>query len=305
MKLKPLTLIILTNLAVLLGLVFFAPQLMVSPGKLTDAHGALAKDCFACHSPFVGATADKCTVCHKVADIGLKTTQGVAIDKEHKAVAFHQHLTEADCIACHSEHRGVQPFRPVGRFSHELLQPAVQQQCEGCHRKPGDALHRKISDACGQCHTPERWKPATFDHERYFRLLLEPTQQRECDGCHRKPDDGLHQQISGNCGQCHSQERWKPATFDHDRYFRFDRHHTTECITCHVNNDYGSYTCYGCHEHSRSGIRAEHQEEGIYDYENCVDCHRSGDEDEAEYRMRSGRSGGEGSRAWRRERDDD
>jgi len=73
-----------------------------------------------------------------------------------------------------------------------------------------------------------------------------------------------------------------PATFEHEKYFRFDRHHDTECITCHVNNDYGNYTCYGCHEHSRSKIRGEHVEEGIYDYENCVDCHRSGDEDEAE-----------------------
>lgn len=50
-----------------------------------------------------------------------------------------------------------------------------------------------------------------------------------------------------------------------------------------MNNDYTSYTCYGCHEHSRSNIKEEHVEEGIYEYENCVECHLSGDEDEAEY----------------------
>jgi hypothetical protein len=77
-----------------------------------------------------------------------------------------------------------------------------------------------------------------------------------------------------------------PATFDHERYFRFDSDHTTECVTCHVDDDYDRYTCYGCHAHSRSGIREEHIEEGIYDYENCVECHRSGDEDEAERRWR-------------------
>ena len=32
-------------------------------------------------------------------------------------------------------------------------------------------------------------------------------------------------------------------------------------------------------------------EEGIYDYENCVECHRSGDEDEAERIWRSKRFG--------------
>ena len=47
------------------------------------------------------------------------------------------------------------------------------------------------------------------------------------------------------------------------------------------------YTCYGCHEHSRSKIREEHVEEGIRDYENCVEGHRSGDEDEAKRIWRS------------------
>ena len=37
------------------------------------------------------------------------------------------------------------------------------------------------------------------------------------------------------------------------------------CVTCHVDNDYSNYTCYGCHEHSRSKIREEHVEEGIHD----------------------------------------
>ena len=93
----------------------------------------------------------------------------------------------------------------------------------------------------------------------------------------------------------HTQEAWLPATFEHEKYFRFDRHHDTDCATCHVNNDYGSYTCYGCHEHSRSKIRAEHVEEGIYQYENCVECHRSGDEDEAERIWRSKRFESSGS----------
>ena len=31
--------------------------------------------------------------------------------------------------------------------------------------------------------------------------------------------------------------------------------------------------CYGCHEHTPAKIRAEHQEEGIRDFEKYVDCH--------------------------------
>lgn len=236
MNKKRLTLIVAANLLVLVVLAIFAPQLMVSPGSTVAAHAELADDCFACHTPFMGSTAEQCIACHKVEDIGLKTTQGVAIGQEKKRVAFHQQLLEEDCMACHSEHKGVQPFRPIGRFSHALLESSVQEQCDSCHSNPGDALHRKIE---------------------------------------------------ANCVACHSNQAWLPATFDHDNYFRFDRHHDTDCVTCHVNSDYANYTCYGCHEHSRSKIREEHFEEGIRNYENCVECHRSGDEDEAEYIWRS------------------
>ena len=231
MNRKTVLVIILVNLVALLGLAFAYPHLMISPGKLIDAHLELTTDCFACHTPFRGSSPENCIVCHKVDEIGLLTTKGKPIAGEKKNVSFHQKLIEDDCVACHSDHKGVKAFRPIGQFSHKLLDPAVEQQCDGCHSSPGDALHQKIK---------------------------------------------------GNCGQCHTQKGWTPATFDHDQYFRFDRDHTTDCVTCHVENDYGKYTCYGCHEHSRSKIREEHIEEGIYDYENCVDCHRSGDKDAAE-----------------------
>jgi len=97
------------------------------------------------------------------------------------------------------------------------------------------------------------------------------------------PDDKLHKENNGNCRQCHIEKAWLPATFKHEKYFRFDREHNTKCETCHINNDYANYTCYGCHEHTLSKIREEHIEEGILNYKICVECHRSGDEDEAEH----------------------
>jgi hypothetical protein len=63
-------------------------------------------------------------------------------------------------------------------------------------------------------------------------------------------------------------------------------------VTCHKAQDYRAYTCYGCHEHTPANIRAEHQKEGIRDFENCVDCHRDpGVEPE-----KSGAKRGSGSR---------
>lgn len=264
MKPRILTLIVVINLVALLAIALTMPELMISPGKTIEGHAAFAKDCFACHTPFVGSPPDKCVACHAVDEIGRFTTTGLPISNERKNVAFHQKLEENDCVACHSDHRGVKAFRPIGQFSHELLAADIVAQCDGCHTSPGDALHHNIA---------------------------------------------------GDCDTCHTKQAWAPATFDHDRYFVLDRAHNAACSTCHVNNKYSAYTCYGCHAHSRAGIRAEHVEEGIYDFEDCVACHRSGDEHEAEYRMRSsGASGfyGESRRYWDgrehgeyHERDDD
>ena len=89
----------------------------------------------------------------------------------------------------------------------------------------------------------------------------------------------LHRQLKGQCAHCHSQQQWKPATLDHDKLLVLDRDHKTECVTCHTNDDYSRYTCYGCHEHQPGKIRSKHLKEGIANFENCVECHRSADEE--------------------------
>lgn len=217
------------NLVALLALVFVYPNLMVSPGPLVQAHGELAADCFACHSPWHGAAATRCIECHVVADIGLRTTKSVTLSNRSFKRSFHQELTEEDCMACHSDHQGLVPAtRNRKAFSHRLLRLAVRDQCESCHQSPPDSLHHRIT---------------------------------------------------GNCLQCHTLEGWKPATFDHAKLFVLDRDHDVDCVTCHVENDYGRYTCYGCHEHRPDKVREEHAEEGITDFENCVECHRSADEE--------------------------
>lgn len=244
-----LKLVLLVNLAVIAVLAFVYPHLMVSPGKLIPGHQSLEGDCFACHTAFTGASAERCVSCHKPENIGRLTTAGQPIAKPLTSTPFHQKLVRQDCVACHSDHAGVKRFRQQGRFNHALLQTDARSQCQTCHRTPAD---------------------------------------------------GLHRQITGNCSQCHSQEQWTPATFEHDRYFLLDRDHNAPCATCHVRNDYSRYTCYGCHEHTPNNIRRKHIEEGIRDFDNCVECHRSGDEHDI--RGRGGERGRERER--RREHDD-
>ena len=221
---RAVLLVLLANLAAVTVVVFIYPEFMIGPGPLIQAHADLTTDCFACHQPFLGTPGQKCADCHKPEDIGMRTTKGKSIAPKTIKLAFHQKLVQQDCVACHSDHEGARKYRIGPHFSHALLEPGMQQRCEGCHRAPSDALHVKIT---------------------------------------------------GSCNQCHSEQRWKPATFDHNRYFELDRDHNVKCGVCHTNNDYSKYTCYGCHEHAPQKIRSKHLEEGIKEFENCVECHRN------------------------------
>ncbi len=287
--------IIAANMVVCLILVLVYPHLMISPGSLLDGHQDLVTDCFACHTPFLRSSPKNCIACHKVQEIGKFQTTGGKIPEKEGSVAFHQKLTEQDCVACHSDHQGMKVYRKIHHFSHQLVLEAVRKECSSCHEKPDDRLHEKLKLNCDACHTQDEWKPASFGHEQYFRSVG----NKECTGCHQKPDDRAHRQLKGQCDTCHGLNKWKPATFDHDKYFRFDKHHQTECVTCHKNDDYSHYTCYGCHEHNRWNVREEHLEEGIRDYEQCTECHRSGDEHEAERIWKSKRGD------YKREHEDD
>ena len=71
--------LIAAMLAGIVALAFVHPLPMVGSGPLMPAHAELATDCFACHVPWRGVSATRCTTCHKVADIGRKTSLGVAI----------------------------------------------------------------------------------------------------------------------------------------------------------------------------------------------------------------------------------
>lgn len=188
---------------------------------------------------------------------------------------------EADCFACHAPLRGVQAQNcmvchepaQIGRLTTAGLPVAKPRTSVPFHQE-------LIAQDCLACHTDHTGVMRLRRQDRFDHALLQPDARKQCQACHPPPKDTLHQQITGNCGQCHRQDKWLPATFDHDRYFLLDRDHDTQCVTCHERNDYSRYTCYGCHEHTPANIRSKHVEEGIRNFANCVECHRSADEDD-------------------------
>ncbi len=220
-------------LAAIIALAFVYPRTMISPGPLVTAHADLASNCFACHSPFLGPSAQRCMTCHPPADIGRRTTKGIPISSAGARPPFHEMLASQNCVACHSDH--LEPFftASMTRFDHSLLTSTARNKCTTCHSGPEDELHRYQATMCTQCHTLDHWKPATFDHNKFFVL---------------------------------------------------DRHHSTSCAACHNKRNYSEYTCFGCHEHQADRMRARHLKKGVREISNCVLCHRNaheaGDDDQ-------------------------
>jgi hypothetical protein len=196
----------------------------------------------------------------------------------------HADIHEA-CFRCHSPFRGVGTARCVA--CHPLEEIGLRTvggvPLLGEERVP---FHSSLREgACAACHTDHagsdsRGTLAVFEHGLLIASALEA-----CHDCHegQRPGDLVHTGVKAGCGPCHRTTAWEPSTFDHDRYFRFDRHHPEDCGTCHTTEgDLGAYTCYGCHEHTPRNIRSEHLEEGIREFEACEECHRSADEEETE-----------------------
>jgi hypothetical protein len=198
----------------------------------------------------------------------------------------------AACFRCHSPFRGVESVRCV--TCHALEEIGVRTvsgaPLPGSQRVP---FHQDLKEgACAACHIDHAGPDADGTLDEFEHRLLMASAVESCSECHerQRPGDTIHTSVKGGCSPCHQTAAWTPASFDHEPHFRFDRHHPDDCATCHTTEgDLTAYTCYGCHEHTPRNIRSEHLEEGIREYEACEECHRSGDEEEAE-------------RAWKKKR---
>jgi hypothetical protein len=258
-------------MGVFILLIYLFTDIMISPGELVKGHQDLNQKCNSCHKPFFGTPNDGCIACHKLDEIG-KGADSVGKQK----TLFHGLLGNQKCSACHTDHKGINPENQYNGFDHSLLDKTTMNLCGSCHSSPADSLHVRFTVECSKCHTTEGWKSgAHFDHN-----LILPDKVNHCASCHKQPDDDLHGSFKENCSKCHTPDKWLPATFDHATYFVLDRDHNTSCKTCHSTPDLGDYTCYGCHEHSPDNILDEHREEGISNLDNCVECHKSANEDD-------------------------
>ena len=113
----------------------------------------------------------------------------------------------------------------------------------------------------------------------YLESELEEDPHR-CVACHEDPE--VHFDKFGlNCARCHSTVAWTPALLTkHTFYLDHGSVEDLECQVCHVENYY-SHTCYECHDHTPEDMETVHLAEDIPEYQNCMECHPTGQPDEA------------------------
>jgi hypothetical protein len=165
---------IAVSLVAVAVLVWAFPAPMLAPGPLLAAHSrvaGLADDCFACHSPFRGADEGRCTTCHAIAEIGLRSVAGATMRQGTPLPPFHQALASTDCMGCHTDHPAATlvPVHSHG-FDHGMLASTLGADCAGCHKAPKDVIHPDPKAICSACHNQTDWAAATIEHSRFFAL---------------------------------------------------------------------------------------------------------------------------------------
>jgi hypothetical protein len=266
----------------------------------------LGVECFDCHKAEYLATttpnhqsagySTECFDCHN-----MRTSGWASGGFEHGFFPLTEGHAIVDCTLCH--------------VPGSIQKPSPE--CESCHLADYNAslnpphLQLNFSINCLECHTikPD-WKPARFDIHNDFYVLegAHAAIASECASCHaagyvNTPNtcfgchaDDYNQTTDPNhlaanfaidCTSCHTQNAWKPSTFDHDAsYFPiYSGTHKGEwnnCSDCHtVSNNYALFSCIDCHEHNKTDTDNQHRDENGYVYNsvNCLTCHPTGKAD--------------------------
>lgn len=198
-----------------------------------DAHDrSLGLKCESCHSPTGKTSFDH---------------NDPKVPDRWKLEGKHQQVR---CIGCHP----TQKYKPA------------PLDCQGCHADP-QAHKGELGIRCAGCHESAGWKkihtghdifPVKFGgaHDRLpckdchneGRLLQGMAQM--CIGCHQR-DDIHHNALGPRCSDCHTQQTFAAARFNHDRVgcTLTGVHRVLPCVDCHKGGNYTavSAACVSCH----------------------------------------------------------
>ncbi len=286
--------------------------------------GHKIQNCFSCHQTggdFKGLSTD-CYSCHQ-------NSYAAAINPPHASNNFPTNCKQCHTIQgwkpASFDHNSTQ-FPLTGAHintncanCHQNGYVSTSTSCVSCHQTNFNSttnpnhLALSIPTDCQSCHTTNPgWKPSTFSiHNNFYQLIGAHAQiANNCSSCHNgnynnTPNTcyGCHATdyntvtnpphasagFNTDCQSCHSQNAWKPATWDHDGQFFpiYSGKHKGKwntCSECHtVQTNFSVFSCIDCHEHRKTEMDSEHQGISGYIYASneCYSCHPRGTKDGA------------------------
>ena len=239
--------------------------------KLEGKHAAVT-DCARCHPNRAFASAPRTCAgagCHKGDDVH-EGQLGAACERCHRTdggltfahnrdAAFkldgaHRQVV---CAGCHDSTR----FKPEPK------------DCRGCHAEP--AVHKgRYGTDCARCHTTQTFGDVAALHDVGSFALTGAHDRVGCKRCHADGEsrrgsgnlcvtchrqDDVHQSaLSPRCGECHTQQAFTPARFDHLAVGcnLMGQHRTLPCADCHANGNFGGVSplCVSCHRADASKV---------------------------------------------------
>lgn len=205
---------------------------VVAPGTLAEAHKDIGS-CFACHSAFKSEKETGCADCHL-------NEQLLGSDRPNAAVTHEQVLGKATCTACHTDHRGPDAKITLP-FEHTVLPPPTLASCASCHAS-NKAVHMALS--------LDDFADSSDVGANKARLINRVLHQNHAQGF-----------AGASCSECHSTQKWTPASFVHTRVIGKPATGSTgrpaqgiSCSECHLSETQthvaqGKYSenCQACH----------------------------------------------------------
>ena len=219
-------------------------------------------DCFSCHKENYMSTtfpnhveagfSTDCQICHSIN--ALDWAGASIIHDFFPLVGGH---AIQDCFACHNQ---------GGDFT------GLSPECYSCHQQDYESttdpnhVTANFPTNCTLCHTIYGWSPASFDHNQTAFPLIGKHATLDCTDCHSNgytgtptdcfschetdfngTNDPPHQSLgfSHKCTDCHNQNGWSPANFDHN-FYRISNHNNVNCNECHSATNYQPQ-CLSCH----------------------------------------------------------
>lgn len=215
------------------------------------------------------------------------------IFKEHNLTQFPLIGVHAavECEACHiNQQRNEYKNTPV--------------ECKDCHSdvyssvKNPDHVANNFDKNCMECHNPDRWSPAIFNHDKTHFPLTGKHKMILCDECHSQgyvnlptdcwschesdfsissDPDHIQNNFSHECDICHSTNAWSPAEYNHDKtgFPLTGTHNLLECSDCHIQGYSGlSADCFACHETEYNNTTNPNHISANFP-QDCESCHNT------------------------------